>query len=125
MRRLQNRKKLLSLLMVTLMVLPFVIRTVHLETCHRQEDARYMHHNCTDCPVCCFAFSLFTETETFDIVKTVYNLNYKIFICDYEIVDRIIYSFNLRAPPNIFTDTLKSLTPKEDSYYININYFTI
>jgi hypothetical protein len=99
MKRLQKKKRLLGWLMATLMVLPSVVKASHTAIYHKQDVTMHTLHDCNDCPVCRFAFSLFIETESFDIEKTVYCLDFKTFIYKCETVNRIIRYFNLRAPP--------------------------
>jgi hypothetical protein len=94
---LQNRKRLLGWLLAALMVAPFAVMPLHLADCSGQEGAG--HHNCTDCPVCSFIFSSFTEPETVVAATIICYRNYKIFLHSCEPVIRVIRCFNLRAPP--------------------------
>jgi hypothetical protein len=99
MKWLQNRRRGIGLFLAALLIVSFAIKTIHSESCCEQEVVKRVHHNCADCPICCFSFSLFIETEISEVTTITCPLIYKILLDAFGPVKRIIHSFNLRAPP--------------------------
>ncbi|MDR1526955.1 MAG: hypothetical protein LBS46_04695 [Dysgonamonadaceae bacterium] len=101
MKILQNNRKILGLLLAFLLVLPLAIRVKHVFHCSVQDNDGRLYHDCTNCTICCFAFSLFTENESFESEILSKYVEYEIPVFDSQIIASFPFSYHLRAPPSI------------------------
>ena len=101
----KNKKKALACLLVALLILPTAIKTAHQVSCHKHELMGQAHHNCNDCPVCHFIFSLFTESDIYIITEIPPNVLSEVFIRENKLTARVKFSYQLRAPPAEFLNT--------------------
>lgn len=86
-------------MLAALALLPLAGKTLHLAASCRQELAEPAHHNCSDCPVCLFTLSPFTEAEAPDADRAICCADFRIFTYNRKALSRAISYFNLRAPP--------------------------
>jgi hypothetical protein len=98
-KRLQNNRKTIGLLLAFLLVLPFAVRMEHVYHCSVYDNGEQLHHDCSTCAICRFSFSLFTESESFEFKITPKYVEYEIPVFDSRITVSFPFSYHLRAPP--------------------------
>jgi hypothetical protein len=99
MKSAQKNRKTLGWLLAFLLLLPSALRMEHVYHFHAQEDGGLVHHDCSTCAVCRFAFSLFTGNDVFESEVLPQYVEYEIWVFDSPVTVSFPFSYHLRAPP--------------------------
>jgi len=113
MKRYITDKTVLVGLLLVVFTLPYVVKSAHLyhygyrvskclhtDHCSHTEHPEHSEHDCTNCPVCQFAISFFTETELVHTPAIIQVID-SVILSEYkeEIHISCFTANHLRAPP--------------------------